>query len=290
MKLTPPLNRLLAGVLPAAAALFHTSIASADNGVCADETLSPGTYGNVTVAAGTSCTIPSGVTITGNLSATDAVALVIQGTDPNNPDIIADCESATVKIDGNVTIKRLTGNLTVFDACIEGNFMIKDSSAPGRGGLTVLRSTINGNATIKNSDAVQIRLGSSELGGTNIGGNATVKGNSVDIFLVVNRGTIDGNLTVESNFAVEEIGIFDRTINGNLIFKNNVSIDEVFPQFVNRIARNLIHGNLIFIGNTAIDPVQIDTNTIDGNLNCKKNDPDPIGIDNTIGGNSNCFN
>ena len=293
MSITQHLNRNLIGVVLVATALSNTSIASANNRICADETLSPGTYGNVRVAAGTSCTIPSGVTITGNLSATNAVSLAISGTDLGT---IADCESATVKILGNVTVKGLDGvsstdGFTVYDACIEGNLTVKNSSALGQSGegITVLRSTINGNATLQDNEAVQIRFGSSELGGTDVGGNVTVKGNSVDIYLVINNGFIGGNLTVKSNFAVEEIAIFDRIIAGNLIVKDNVSTDDVFPQFVNRIARNHIDGNLKFIGNTAIDSVQIDTNTIDGNLTCKKNDPDPTIIDNTVGGKSNCL-
>ena len=292
MSITHHLNKQLIGVVLATAAAFGTPIASAKNWICADEMLSPGTYGNVTVAAGTSCTIPSGVTITGNLTANNAASLAIQGTDLGK---IADCESATVKILGNVTVKDLDGvsatdEITIYDACIGGNLTVKDSSTWGQSsdGITVLRSTINGNATIQNNNAVQIRFGSSELGGTDVGGNVTVKGNSVDIYLVVNNGFIGGNLTVQSNFAVEEIAIYDRTIGGNLIFKDNVSTDDVFPQFVNRIARNHIYGNLNFTGNTAIDSVQIDTNNIDGNLACKKNNPDPTAIDNTIGGKLNC--
>ena len=292
MSITHHLNRNLIGSVLVAAALFDTSIASARNWLCADETLSPGTYGNVRVAAGASCTIPSGVIITGNLSATNAASLAIRGTDLGK---IADCESATVKILGNVTVIGLDGasstdDVTVYDACIEGNLTVKDSSALGQSseGITVLRSTINGNATIRNNNAVQIRFGSSELGGADVGGNVTVKGNSVDIYLVVNNGFIGGNLTVKSNFAVEEIAIFDRTIAGNLIVTDNVSTDDIFPQFVNRIARNHIDGNLKFIGNTAIDSVQIDTNTVDGNLTCKKNNPDPSIVDNTVSGKSNC--
>jgi len=69
------------------------SASAADDTVC-DGVLSAGTFKNVVVLAGTSCTLSGAVVVEGNVIANDAVDVVVQGT-----------STTPIPIGGNVHIE-----------------------------------------------------------------------------------------------------------------------------------------------------------------------------------------
>ena len=51
---------------------------------------------------------------------------------------------------------------------------------------------------------------------------------------------------------------------------------------------NTVEGNVTLESNTAGEDILVEDNTIDGNLECQGNEPDPTVSGNTVAGNENC--
>lgn len=151
--------------------------------------------GNITVSAGSQLFIQGGVTVNGNVTATDQPAIIL--VDHASPAI------ANI-IDGNVSVI-------------------------GASYATICGAVIGGNVTITNTAPQQVGLGGSEpgaacapVGGGNIiWGNVSVEGNAVAAFRVADN-IVSGNMSILANTGPATKRVLNnRVVQGHLTCSGN---------------------------------------------------------------------
>jgi hypothetical protein len=127
------------------------------------------------------------------------------------------------------------------------------------------------------------------LTGTRVKGTITVQNNAA---LVARKVVVIGNVQAENARQVNVLAgsrvggsvqlvqgggakVYDSFIDSDILFDSN---NAYF-----RAARNNVGGNIQAFQNSG--GVEISSNTINGNLQCKENFPEPIGGGNVVGGN-----
>ena len=126
------------------------------------------------------------------------------------------------------------------------------------------------------------------LDGTQVEGTITVKGNAR---LVAVNVDVDGNVQAENSRRVVVKG--GSTVGGSVqivqsgaarVARTAVNADIQFDANSRPLAalRNTVGGNIQVIQNTG--GVDISNNRVDGNLQCKENDPAPVGGGNIVQG------
>lgn len=269
--------------------------------VCANDVLDSGTYANIVVGEGTTCTL-SGIVVEGNIRAHQSADLTI----------------SNVVIDGNVSIWRTTGDISINGAQVDGNVSVVGVSSTfleiansqidgnvrlrnnqitgslfdGEGILFFRPNIVNGNVfLLENSAGSLLGIGSCNSGGNTIKGNARLIGNTANVAAFLNCNDIDGNAALVGNTVMggvvpsdEDVQATGNMIGGNLHVINNTAPDQVA------------------VGDVTADPGQpvLFPNTIAGNLICLGNDPDPtteasdptdfasVELGNEVGGIVNC--
>ena len=232
---------------------FPLENAFAQSKLCADETISTGTFASITVVAGTSCTITGDVTITGNLNADGVIDVIIDGT----PEIT---------IGGNVLIKNSLGEIIINNANINGKLTLDNNSG---GSIIITSNSIGKNFVMKNN-AAQDDLPPMDkiiiIDENTIDGNVTFRNNFAEDDFFVRTNTINGNVVqtgteVENNDIAYEFNI----INGNLDFKENFATGEI--DFIG----NEISENVTIVGNTFNQQILFTDNNVDGKVLIKDN-------------------
>ncbi len=279
--------------------LLLTSVALAGQTVC-DRPIRSGTLDNVIVPAGTSCTLEGSVVVEGNVEAHGAADVIIDG----------------IIIHGNIAIEESNGTeITIRGAQVDGNVSLVKNTADVE--VQVVDTAVGGNVTLVENEAVFIFVGSCGRGGNTVASNVTVKNNSGG-FVVVNCSHVAGNVTVKHNSGNFNTQVNFNTVDGNVTVKHNSGRLLVICCSHNSIGNAFVGGNLtvekntiaedIFVGsfltfsdmtvagnvkvdkNTAGEGIFVQTLTVDGNLECKENEPAPMVSGNTIAGNDNCLN
>lgn len=203
---------------------------------------------------------------------------------------IGSCGLVGNTIDGNVTVKKNKAHDDIIVNCndIDGNLTMADNAARDTIQVAGDVQFIDGNVSVSNNTAAgEIRIRSAQ-----VSGNLNVKKNKVEGGVLLISGTfprvrgtepaiIDGNLTVTDNLIAEG--------GGDDFNQGFIGVGEfTFPDIVT-LAGNSISGNLTVNKNKVAEgSMPIEGNTIDGNLDCKGNQPEPNASGNTVDGNENC--
>lgn len=145
------MNRIIFSVLASLGVLLGLSVAPASaeaqpkNTVC-DGTLEAGTFKNVRVAAGDSCTVGPNVTITGNFFAVKSPGVINVNTDIGHNFIVANGTGSVTfgpagcLVDphvGNNLIVRDSNNVAICQATVDNNIMLRDNT-----GRLMLRDSV----------------------------------------------------------------------------------------------------------------------------------------------------
>lgn len=256
-------KKVIAIALFLTGSLLQTPTALANETVC-DGIISSGTFDNIFIPEGASCTLTGDVVVEGDVEADGAVDVIIGVTDIGNNVVDG------IIIEGNVKIENTTGTIDIRDTQIDGNVTLRNN--PAEGDINVVNgNTIGGNVVAKNNESItdDIFIGSCGSGGNTVDGNVTVVNNTAADFLIVNCSTIAGNVTVRDNATengIQVAGDMMLFIEGNLTVANNTVADEfgVRPASVN--------GNVTVRNNTAAgDGLFISRSTVAGNLSVEDN-------------------
>ena len=214
-------------------------------------TLASGTYGDVSVEEGKSCTVAAGTIINGDFEADEPVDITIRG-------------SSVITINGNVVIEGATGAVKIEKSVIGGNVEIKDSTDIDAD-IFVKNNIIGGDIQIENNKADDIEVLKNTLSS-----NIKVQENTVDDDIKINNNEMSGNIEVQDNTA-DDIDLRD---NGKLGNKpDTIKVDE-----------NAIVNDIELKRNKVVDKIEIEENSVGDDLICEDNDPAPTGEDNTVGG------
>ncbi|HEV2100760.1 MAG TPA: hypothetical protein VGR45_17775 [Stellaceae bacterium] len=158
------------------------SPAGAQQSVTCTGTLAPGTYNNVNVPTGASCTLSSPIAIIGNI-------------------IVA----------ARATLLPATGMVTPPGVHIDGSVIATNA----------LSVTLAGIVTVGKNITLQGTTGQVEIAAVNIGGNAQIVGSLVGP-LSIESNNILGNVAVNGNNTVSTINVIaNNTIGGNLVCVQN---------------------------------------------------------------------
>jgi len=306
-KRLPFFGVLLLALILAATLLFVVgSISAGDQRICSDETITSGTFSDVIVEAGTSCTLTGSVIVEGDVDADGAVNVLIIG----------------IRIDGNVRVEDSLGTLILIrNSEILGHVdLVNNTIDPGN--IVVIGTTIAGHLKTENN-LVQdrITIGACRTLGNSVGGNVTIRENTVDdIQLACNN--ISGNVSIKANAASTDIRAPGNTVNGNVTIRDNSATSRfVLGSFIANSGRelpsNTILGNVVIRGNanlsksivigsdssldgnniggsltvednTAQDEILLKSNSVSNDLKCKNNDPDPVVVNNIVDGELDC--
>ena len=248
-----------AAILLVLAVTAAPSVATAaEYRICANETIDGGTFENVTVQVGTSCTLTN-VTVTGNFSATGATNVMLDGAN----------------VYGTVLISYSTGDDIIVRNSIVGRHLKLTSNEVSdilvNGGNTVF-----GNLRIEENTASTFLIGSRESGGNTVMKNLSVVDNTAAFYIASNNNHVGVNLDMSRNTAGEDIGVWDNIVNGNVKYRDNKSSDTVFIAFFNNVQTNTIGGQLVISGNETVDPIVAAGNIVQGNMQCRHNMPSEI--------------
>lgn len=193
-------------------------------------TLPSGTYGDVEVPAGQSCTIEEGAVIEGKFEAKDAADIVIVGT----------------TIHGNVTIDGATGVVVILSSSVIGD-----------------TTHIYGNVTIKNTDQSEVPIDQEPVvfvAGAFLGDGFPDEGEP----FLYSTLHIHGNLTLDDN---EVFNFFAGDLFSSLVIDGNVSItDNVLADLDLHVYGMDIGGNLTVRRNTAQAFTSVLCNNVAGNV------------------------
>ena len=228
--------------------------------LCADETISTGTFESITVVAGTSCTITGDVIIMGNLKANGAVDVIVDGT-------------PQVTIGNNVLITNSLGEININNANISGKLVINNNSGDS---IFVTSNSIGKDFVMKNNDTRD------ELP-------------IMDRIIIIDENIINGDIIFKNNFAEDDFFVRTNTISGNVIqtgteVENNdivyeeniidgkINFKENYASGVIEFIRNQIDGNVNIVRNTTDQEFFIDKNTIGGKLLIKENGPEFVTV------------
>ena len=162
------MNRIIFSVLASLGVLLGLSVAPASaeaqprSTVC-DGTLEAGTFKNVRVAAGDSCTVGPNVTITGNFFAVKSPGVINVNTDIGRNFIVAGAtDSVTFGPDGcrvdphvgNNLIVRDSNNVAICQATVDNNIMLRDNT----GRLMLRDSVACNNIKVVSNDLQGLRV------------------------------------------------------------------------------------------------------------------------------------
>ena len=157
-------------------------------------------------------------------------------------------------------------------AVVNRNVEIKNST----GAIVIQDSQIDGNVEVEDNQAESLRIGSFQTGGNTINGNVTVEDNTAATTIAVNGGPegsgttpthIGGDVTVANNHAGTTVQMILITVGGNIEMTDNT-------------AEGAPLGGQTFIWALSV--------TVDGNLACEDNDPNPAISGNNVSGNTDC--
>lgn len=207
--------------------------------------------GNLSVPSGVGCVLINS-TVNGNVTAEDDAlfTFVVEGS----------------SVEGNVDVGNNVAS-GVADASIGGNYVCDECVFED-----VVFSEVGGNVEISGEQE------GSFIEFSIIGGNVKITDSEAGGFLfTVIETTVMGNVILEGNTG--PLVVAGSTIYGNLKIKqhefaSDFGIEEAI------VVENSIGGNLVFNGNSG-NQATIAGNTIEGNLTCRDNQPDPDGGDNT---------
>ena len=173
--------------------VLAVSPAGAQNAICTGS-LAAGSYTNLTVPKGASCSLGSGVTVTSNVTAAPGATLAI----------------FTATVNGNVTMAMGTTLATGFGATINGNVLSQDANLIqiGEGSRFATNLSLAGTT------------GSIEITTSNIGGNLTITG-TTGLSILVADNTISTNLVLAGNNTTGDDALLANTIAGSLTCVNN---------------------------------------------------------------------
>jgi hypothetical protein len=228
-------------------------------------TLSGPIQGNVVVPSGAEC-ILEGAEVFGNALAQPESMLFLE-------------ESA---VHGTVEVKALA-HTGAFASSIDGNYKCDDCFFED-----VIESEVGGSVQIVGADDGDFIQGSVVHGNVEI-----VSSSAGDFAFVIQDTTIGGDLLFQKNVGPTAIGsgggAGGNMIGGDLqIFENNVEAafcppdvpPEECPIFENGLFHdNVVGGNMQLFKNQG--PTEVVGNMIAGDLQCKENEPPPVGAGNT---------
>jgi hypothetical protein len=192
-------------------------------------------------------------------------------------------EQATLR--GNVTVDP-GAFVDLFESSVGGNVRLNQSL-----GLSTEDSSIDGNIDSNASDFI-------DLFGGDIDGNLVARGGETAVF--AESVDVGGNLVADRN---DYMDLYDSQVNGNFSVRNTQS-GSIFcgntlngnPEFFGNMGiltigspdqacdGNAVNGNIIVNNNQA--ETEISDNDINGNLQCRGNEPPPVGGGNRVGGNA----
>lgn len=220
--------------------------------------------GNVVVPSGVEC-ILEGAEVSGNVLA--------------EPESMLFLEFSTVH--GSIEVKALA-HTGAFESGIDGNYKCDDCFFED-----VILSEVGGSVQITGADDGDF------IQGSVVHGNVEIVESAAGAFaFVIQDTTIDGDLLFEKNVGPTVIGSGGlgggNTIGGDLqIYENNVAgafcppdaPPEECPFFENGLFNdNVVGGNMQLFKNQG--PSEVNGNTMEGNLQCKENEPAPVGAGN----------
>jgi len=152
------------------------SPASAQSNVSCTGTLAAGTYNVVTVPAGQTCTLNSGVTVLANVTVGAGGSLTATGATIDGS--VAAKNAASVSIGNttigvNVQLVGTTGLIDIFQSNIGGSVQIVGRTTPAIMSVTVDSNVVTGSVTLVNNVSV-----GNEVDNNTIGINLSCVGNS----------------------------------------------------------------------------------------------------------------
>jgi len=290
------------------ASLLHASSVEAQpvDKICSDEIISSGTFANVIVMSGTSCTLTGTVVVLGTVTANDAVDIVIDG-DSTTP----------IPIGENIEIRNSDGVILIDYVTVTGDVKVENNTSSGFGGLenedsiSIRDSVVYGSVKFRGNTAMDEDIGivdtliyenvkmqnnmsfgsDVEMEGNTVYGNASMTGNFADEDLEFDDSYVDGNVRVVDNTAERELVCGENDIGGDFKVMRNTSNSEdiiVGGDPDNDGGGNNVGGNVTVSNNMAMGAIKIEDNEIEGKLTCRRNSPDPDLIDNMVDGNTNC--
>ena len=256
------LSSLLGGAAVAAAMVAATpGGAAADGGAtCHGGPIAGGNYASL--AVGGVCVMNAGdVRVTGNLTVLPGGVLV------------AIFSGSNLQVDGNLTAG--SGSMLIM-GCEPFAFPCANDPNAGTGGTLSASARIGGNLVAENSTAVLVHNAS-------VGRNLVLSGGGGGVSCEPNP-----LLTSFSGFPAPPYGTFE-----DVSVRGNASISGFRSCWLG-FFRNSVSGNVNFNDNVTADPDgnEVATNTIQGNLNCELNSPDPQigdsgGVFNAVAGKAN---
>lgn len=197
--------------------------------------LSSGTYRNIKVPAGATCTL-SGVTVLGSINGLVGSSLIMSSSMVNGSVLLS--SPATVGIGGPPLTGPIIGNT------IRGSMTLTAPSSD----VLVSGNTIGGNVSVTGAVGPSLVVG--ENAPNLIGGSLNVSNNNVP-FARITGNTIRGNLRGLSNYIASN-SFSNNIVNGSMTYSSNVGSNGIYTnQVTGRLSCYSNSGDPFGGGNTA---------------------------------------